>query len=168
MAIDLELVHTGVRKTRNTSILVAVLTLALGGGMVAGAIAGSDQRVALAVIGGIFLAVALFMLRWAGTMWDPRRAPVARLVGERPGEIRWIYVEQINSQVGGATVKKSHAVKVADAAGKLHTIMIPTKHLDPLLAQLRAAAPAALYGYDQETIAAYKAQAARDRAQPRA
>jgi len=161
MAIDLSVVHAGIRRTRNTSLATGILVLVMGGGMLAGAVFGSSNRVALGVIGGLFFALALLMLRWAASMWDPRQAPVARLIGERPGDIRWIYVEQINSKVAGATVNQSHAVKVADANDKLHTIMVRNRDLERLLADLRAAAPAALYGYDKETRAAYKAQVAK-------
>ncbi len=158
MAIDLALVHAAVRRTRNTTLAAAILVLGVGGGMVAGAVAGDSHRVALAIIGGLFVLLAAVMLRMVASLWNPARSPVARLLDERPADVRWIYVEQIDSRVGGVTVKKTHAVKVADAADKLHTLMIANRDLDTLLTSLRAAAPSALYGYDEATIAAYRAQ----------
>jgi len=166
-ALDLSPVHGAVRRSRNINVGVAILSLVLGLGMLAGAIWAPDStmgeqnphriRIACGVIGGIFTLVAFAMLAYARSMWRPETAPVARPIAERPDDIRWIYVEQMNANVAGHTVRKTHAVKVGDAAGKLHTLMTKNEDVDRVLDLLRARAPNARYGFDRDAASAFKA-----------
>ena len=164
MSVDMSLIHASVRKTRNTALLVAFITIAMGGGMVAAAVAGASHGVAAGIIGGLFLLLGAWMVRWAASLWNPARAPVTRLIAERPRDIQWIYVEQINSTLAGQTVKKTHSVKVVDERDKTHTLMVANRNLDAVVSGLRAVAPDALHGYDPATIAEHKARVARRRA----
>ena len=93
---------------------------------------------------------------YARQIWTPERAPISRLIAERPADIRWIYVEQVDANLAGRTVRKTQNVKVGDAAGKLHTIMTKNQDVDGVLELLRTRAPAARFGYDADAIAAFK------------
>jgi hypothetical protein len=163
---DLSLVHGAVRRGRNITLAIAVCTLALGAGMTAGAIWAPDAtfgtgnvhriRIASAVVGGIFTLVALGMLWYVRQLWRPEQAPVARLIAERPADIRWIYVEQIDANLAGRTVRKTRSVKVGDAAGKLHTLLTKNADVDPVLDLLRARAPHARFGFDKDAAKTFK------------
>lgn len=161
------LVHRGVRRTRNILVSVGVVGLVLFVGLaVAGKYAPDDAfgpdhvhrfRVAAVITGAILAAISLLVLVQGIRLWNPARAPVARLVLDRPADIRWIYVEEIASKAYGVTVKRTRNIKIGDAAGKLHTLMTRGSEVDAVLAMLAARAPHARQGYDPDARKAFKA-----------
>jgi hypothetical protein len=164
--LDLSAVHGAVRRGRNINLAIAITSLVLGAGMLAAAIWAPDStfgpqnvgrlRIACAVVGGVFTLVAIGMLVYARTMWRPENAPVARLITERPGDIRWIYVEEVNANLAGHTVRKTQAVKVGDAAGKLHTLMTKNADVERVLDLLRRRAPEARFGFDRDAAREFR------------
>jgi len=161
------LVHRGVRRSRNIMVSVGVVGVVLFVGLAAAGKWAPDDtfgpdhvhrmRVAAVITGGILGALCLLVLVQGIRLWDPARAPVARLVLERPADIRWIYVEEIASKAYGVTVNRTRTIKIGDAAGKLHTLMTRSNDTDRALELLAARAPQARRGYDADARKAFKA-----------
>ena len=115
----MDVLVAAVRRTRNQYSWMAVPVTGLGLGMLVGGTAAGEPmttRVLCGVFGALFAAFGLAIGRLAYTMRNPERAPVVTLVKERPQEVAWIYVQQIDSQAAGVSVRKTHNVKAATFA----------------------------------------------------
>jgi hypothetical protein len=161
------LVHRGVRRSRNILVTVGIVGLVLFLGLAAAGKWAPDDafgpdhvhrmRVAAVITGGILTVISLVVLVQGIRMWNPAQTPIARLVVDRPADIRWIYVEEFASKAYGITVKRTRNIKIGDAAGKLHGLMTRGTEVDAVLAMLAARAPQARQGYDDAARKAFKA-----------
>ena len=155
----MDVLVAAVRRTRNQYSWMAVPVTGLGLGMLVGGTAAGEPmttRVLCGVFGALFAAFGLAIGRLAYTMRNPERAPVVTLVKERPQEVAWIYVQQIDSQAAGVSVRKTHNVKVANVDGKTYTLAVASDQIEGLLTLLSQASPQAAGGYSKELEAQYK------------
>lgn len=147
------LILGAMRRTRRSFIITTALALPTGGFMVAAPAWSNEARnitIACAVIGAIFLVFGAYLAWMTARLWRPESSPLMRVLRERPGDIAWIYEQQVNSRAGGVTVARAYNIQIRLVDGKGHNLSVKGADRDEVMRLLGEIAPAATFGYSRE------------------
>ena len=146
------------RRTKKTCITLFFFLLLFGGGLaLASGWSTENQAVTITctVFGVVMALCSLAIGRQAILYWDPMTSPVMAILRDKPGEIVWIHVVQMNTQSGGITVQKTYSVRVWTDK-KPYNLNVKAEQKDELLSVLSAIAPQATCGYSKALKRQYK------------
>ncbi len=115
---------------------------------------------AASAAGLFFVVVAGVLLHKAWQLHDPIRAPLTEMLLNRPRDIAWVYIEQINSRAAGVTLSRAQIIKVCTVGKKTLPLNVSGDQVDAVMAALYAYLPHATFGYDLATQQRYKANPA--------
>ena len=153
------LIITSLRRTRRMFVIATLITIPTALFMLVAGPLGDESTgitVACIAIGAVFLATGVFLARMTWQHWDPHKAPLMRVLRERPGAIVWIYVEEISGQAAGVTVKRNFNIKIALADKKVHTLAVKPEHKERVLEILAAYSPQATIGFSRDRQKQYR------------
>ena len=132
------LLVTSLRATRRAFWIVAAIVLPFGAFCLS-APAWSDEgtgtTVGVMAIGALCVGVGAFAIKMIAAHWDLDQAPPVRVLRERPGDIVWIYVQEIQAGAYGVQ-RRTFNIQLALRDGKTLTLAVKRKHRDELMALL--------------------------------
>jgi hypothetical protein len=146
----------GITRSRNMAIgLVGFLLLA--GPLIAivpsfDAEATAGTLWALRGLGAVCVALAGYLALQAYKLRDPRKNHIVDLLTERPHDIAWFYVEEVQVRYGG----KTRTVRLWKTDGKQVAISLVAEDMDAILAEIARRAPHAAQGFTPENQRRYK------------
>lgn len=154
------LLAASIRSTRTMFVIAALGILAAVALSILAIVYDDTATRGMAIGLGVFAGVCGLLEVWAvykvAQHWVPERAPVARILLDRPDDVVWIYVQEVQGQAYGVQMRK-HNIKLALADGRtLLTLSVPHKRKDELLELLARLAPRAVFGYSRELAKRYK------------
>jgi len=153
------LIIKSLRRMRRAYLLTAFITLPFGVFATCAPLWSSEGRgITLAVVGIGLLsaAVGAYMVWLTKRYWNPEKSPLMEVLRDRAGEIVWIYEQQINSQVAGATVSRAYNIHLQLESGKGYVLSVASPDRDSVLTLLAQLAPRATFGYSRELKKQYK------------
>ena len=146
----------GITRSRNMAIgLVGFLLLA---GPAIAIVPSFDKEATagalwgLRGLGAVCIALAGFVAFQAWKLRDPRKNHIIDLLTQRPHEIAWFYVEEVQVRYGG----KTRTVRIWKTDGKQVAISLVVEDMDAILAEIARRAPHAAQGFDPATQKLYK------------
>jgi len=151
------LIIDSLRRTRRAFLLVTFLALPMSIFMIAAPAWSSESHgtiVASVVIGAIFLVTGGYMAWMTARYWVPERSPLGQLLVQRPGDIVWIYVQEIRSH-SGPIVARSYGIRICTAQKTL-TMGVKARNKDAALGLLAEIAPQATFGYSRDLAKQFK------------
>jgi len=159
MKADHPLIVKSLRRARCSFLFLAALTMPVGAFMLAAPLWSTEGHAimfAAVGLGLLFFGFGVFALWMCVRYWDPARSPVMEVLRDRPHQIVWIYDQEIESRVAGATVARAHHIHLQLENGKGLKLSVASPDRDEVLTLLGRLAPRATFGYSRELRKQYK------------
>jgi hypothetical protein len=150
---NLDLVVRSIRRTRNKLGLGFLVILAIGVGLVYGGVASEEGGIGITIFGAFCVLLALFGAKIIWPNLRPSKAPLVRLLRERPENVAWIY-DTPDPGPRGRTI--THTIHVHDTDKRGHTFMVKVAEVGGMMETLKSFAPRATFGPSKENETKYK------------
>ena len=149
-----DLLYASIRRTRNISFSVGSVLLLFGTGMIIGGFVAEESAgtlVFLILFGALTMGFGglVFWMGWRNRR--PETSVIARQLTQKPGDICWIYIEQIQSGAYGAKVGKGQlTIKLGLVTGKTLSLSVAHGNAEEIMELLGEMVPGATKGHSSE------------------
>jgi hypothetical protein len=152
-------VRSALARSRRAMVVLAVFVLGLGGlGPLGLDESSTTGQKALYLGFTCFMAVVAVVLLWVGLVKNsPSRSPLMLALRDRPDDVVWIYMQDVNVTVDGIAAPVRDANVIANLRdGSTVAITVNKSNAAAVHEALAALAPRAAIGFSDERQAQYK------------